>query len=376
MNILIVRLGALGDIIHAVPAAAALRTAFPDARIDWLVDARYRSVVDLVTAVDCPLVLERPTIFGWADAARRMRQVRYDAAIDLQGLLKSAVLARASGAPRVVGFSIWHLREKTARPFYSATDDGQGSRPEVTRSDPDDPGEPRIDADRIHVIHKNLRLLRTLGVHDERINFPLAHVDSDALRQVRAVVGNDPFALINPGAGWPNKRWPPDRFGEVALFLREVRNLPSFVLWGPGEEVLAGEVVAASAGSARVAPPTTPADVLALARAASLMVSGDTGPLHIAAAAGTPVVSIFGPTDPDRNGPWSDADITVSRFSSCGCRYERRCRQSSWCLAGVTVAEVTAAVQQRLGTVRIPSSSEASADHQPSGGGGDSNRHV
>ena len=374
MNILIVRLGALGDIIHAIPAAAALRTAFPDARIDWLVDARYRGVVDLVTAIDCSLVLERPNIFGWADAARRMRQVRYDAAIDFQGLLKSAVLARASGAPRVVGFSIWHLREKTARPFYSSTDDGHDSRSVRLQPDQEHPRELRTDTDQLHVIHKNLRLLRTLGVHDERITFPLAYVDSDALRQVRAVLGNDPFALLNPGAGWPNKRWPPDRFGEVALFLREVRNLASFVLWGPGEEVLAREVVAASAGSARVAPPTTPADVLALARAASLMVSGDTGPLHIAAAAGTPVVAIFGPTDPDRNGPWSDAEIAVSRFASCGCAYERRCRQSSWCLAGVTVAEVTAAVQQRLGSVRIPASSEASADDHTSGGGGDSNR--
>jgi len=332
MNFLIVRLGALGDIIHAVPAAAALRAAFPASRIDWLVDGRHRPMIDLVTVVDHAVVLERSSLPGWMDVAGRMRQVRYDVAIDLQGLLKSALLARASGAARVLGFSIWHLREKTARPFYSET-----SRDEVPSGEPD------------HVIHKNLRLLRGLGVTETRIRFPLAVVESRALNDVRTMLGGDrPFALINPGAAWPNKRWPPERFGEVAAFLRDVRGLPSFVLWGPGEEGLAGAVVETSAGAARVAPPTGLSDLLALSRAATLMISGDTGPLHIAAAAGTPTVSLFGPTDPHRNGPWSPDDVAISRFGACGCHYERRCRKPSWCLESIEVAEVTAAIQQRF----------------------------
>jgi heptosyltransferase-1 len=297
--------------------------------------------VDLVTVVDRAIVLERATIAGWADVTRRLRQRRYDAAIDLQGLLKSAVLARASGASRVLGFSIWHLREKTARPFYSATDDGSVRHPASHEPSADQP----------HVILKNLRLLRALGVHDERVSFPLARVHSEALVQIRTALGGErPFALINPGAAWPNKRWPAERYGEIAAFLRDVRRLPSFALWGPGEEPLAHAVVAASSGAARVAPPTVLADLLAIARAASLMVSGDTGPLHVAAAAGTPVVALFGPTDPDRNGPWAADDITVSRFSSCGCHYDRRCHQSTWCLEGIPVSELTAAIQQRLGS--------------------------
>lgn len=349
MNLLIVRLGALGDIIHTVPAAAALRNAFPDARIDWLVDAKHREMIELVTVIDRAIPLERSSVAGWADVARRMRQVRYDTAIDFQGLLKSAVLARASGASKVVGFSIWHLREKTARPFYSATVDGagpgDGAGLTVSTTGADDSDGVKAG----HVIYKNLRLLQAVGVHDERIAFPLARVESRALEEVRAAAGGEPFALINPGAAWPNKRWPAEHFGEVAAFLREVRQVVPIVLWGPGEEGLARAVTDASGGSARVAPPTKLGDLLELSRAAALMVSGDTGPLHIAAAAGTPAVAIFGPTDPSRNGPWSADDVTVSRFGSCGCPYDRRCHQPSWCLAGVTVAEVTAAIQQRLG---------------------------
>jgi heptosyltransferase-1 len=329
MNILIVRLGALGDVVHAIPAAAALRAAFPDARIDWVVDARHEEMVSLVTAIDRAVVVGRASITGWTDAVRRLRQVRYDVALDLQGLLKSAVLARASGAARVIGFSIWHLREKTARPFYSEAGAAQDGEDE-------------------HVIHKNLRLLRTIGVEDDRVAFPLAHVESAAVAAVRAQIGGQPFALINAGAAWPNKRWPSARFGEVAAFLRDVRGLPSFVLWGPDEELLAREVVGTSSGAARMAPPTSVADLLALGREASLMISGDTGPLHIAAAAGTPTVALFGPTNPQRNGPWSNADVVVSRYEACGCHYDRKCHQAAWCLGDVTVAEVTAAIQHRL----------------------------
>jgi lipopolysaccharide heptosyltransferase I len=329
MNFLIVRLGALGDIVHTVPAAAALRRAFPDARIDWVVDARHAPFADLVQPIDRVIALDRPTVAAWIDLVRQLRPGRYDVALDFQGLMKSAVIARASGARRVAGFSIWHLREKGARPFYSEVD----APPEAT-----------------HVIQKNLSLLSTVGVVTPEIRFPLARTRSAALDVVRDQIGAAAFALINPAAAWPNKRWPAQRYGEIAAFLRDVRGLASYVLWGPGEAPLAQEAIEASSGAARLAPPTTTADLLELSREAALMVSGDTGPLHIAGAAGTPLVAIFGPTDPARNGPWSPDDIVVSRYAGCGCHYQRRCRQSAWCLAGVPVAEVTAAIQQRLGS--------------------------
>jgi heptosyltransferase-1 len=331
MNILIVRLGALGDVVHAVPAAAALRTAFPAAGIDWLVDAKHRGLVDLVTVVDRVIPLGSPTLAGWTEALRSLRRTAYDVAIDLQGLMKSAVLARGSGAARVVGFSIWHLREKTARPFYSDAHDAEGGL----------------------VIRKNLRLLRAVGVEDEAIRFPLADVPSPALDELRRrIPPGRGFALINAGAAWPNKRWPPDRFGALASFLRDACGLTPVVLWGPGEEALAAAVIAASSNAAIAAPPTSVADLVALARASALVVSGDTGPLHIGTAVGTPTVSLFGPTDPERNGPHAPDDVTVSRYETCGCHYDRRCHQPSWCLGDVEVAEVCAAVQRRLLSAR------------------------
>ena len=327
MNVLIVRLGALGDLVHTIPAAAALRAAMPDARIDWVVEAKHRELVDLVTVVDRVVPLEGRTLAAWTAAVRTLRAGAYDAALDFQGLMKSAVLARASGARRVAGFSIWHLREKSARPFYSET--GNAQEPET------------------HIIRRNLSLLRVLGVDTGRVDFPIAPTTSAALQQVRRAAGSGGFALINPGAAWPNKRWPPDRFAELAAFLGEVRGVPSVVLWGPGEQELAREIVSRASGAAIEAPPTGVADILALAREASLMVGGDTGPLHLAAAVGTPIVSIMGPTNPARNGPWGTDDVVISRFESCGCHYDRRCHAKRWCLDSISVSEVAAAVQRR-----------------------------
>lgn len=330
MTLLIVRLGALGDVVHTIPAAAALRRAFPSAQIHWLVEAKHRSIVDLVTSIDRVIALEGPPFAAWRSAIPALRDMAYDAALDFQGLLKSAALTRLSGASRTIGFSTRGLREKTARPFYSDVVDCEGG----------------------HVVRKNLRLLRAVGVSapdDEPIAFPLADVSSIALKALRDELPSDRgFALINAGAAWPNKRWPVERFGEVASYLRKACGLSPVVLWGPGEASLADAVVAASSGTARVAPPTTIVDLVALCRAAALVVSGDTGPLHIATAVGAPSVSIFGPTDPMRNGPLNPLDVVVSGYASCRCHYERRCHETRWCLGDASAGDVCRSIERRL----------------------------
>ena len=330
MNILIVRLGSLGDIVHTIPAAAAIRRAHPEARIDWLVDVRHRDLLDLVPVVDRRLAVNTSAPGSVLGAVRELRRGAYDVAFDLQGLLKSAVLARLSGAKRVIGFPAPLLRERAARFFYTET-----------------AGEAAP-----HVIDKNLSALKALKIRLPDVEFPLEDRNPAIAADVRARLGigpRDRFAILNPGAAWPNKRWPPVYFADVARALSALHDLRSIVLWGPSEEQLAQDVVAASGGTAAVSPPTTMADLVSLTKAAALMISGDTGPMHVAGAVGTPLVGIFGPTDPDRNGPWSEDDLTVSRFHACSCHYQRRCQIAGWCLVDVSPREVMELVDRRLG---------------------------
>jgi ADP-heptose:LPS heptosyltransferase len=120
------------------------------------------------------------------------------------------------------------------------------------------------------------------------------------------------------------------------------------VLWGPGEQELAHDVVAASAGAAQPSPPTTIRDLVGIARHATLMISGDTGPLHIAGAVGTPLVALYGPTRAERNGPWDLQDVSISHVDRCSCVYERTCRKTERCIDDIEVAEVMTAVHRRM----------------------------
>ena len=327
---LIVRLGSFGDIIHAIPAAAAIRRALPQASIDWLVDVRHRALLDLVPVIDRRIAIDTGRAGSVASVIRDLRRARYDAALDLQGLLKSAVLARLSGATRVIGFNADLLRERAARFFYSDTAGDVAP----------------------HVIDKNLSILKAVGVRMPAVEFPLEDRGSHIVVEARARLGIGAaarFAVINPGAAWPNKRWPPVYFAEVARELAKRHNLRSLVLWGPGEESIAHAVAAASDDTAAMSPPATIADLVSLAKAAALMISGDTGPMHVAGACGTPLIGIFGPTDPQRNGPWGEDDLVVSRYGGCACHYQRHCRVSSWCLLDIAPREVMALVDKRLG---------------------------
>ena len=332
-SFLIVRLGSLGDVVHGIPVVAALRQEFPTSRIDWMVDPRYVELLNLVVGLDRRIGVDpRAVKRGQArqrfrETLRELRHTGYDAAIDLQGLLKSAMLARSIRARRTIGFPRKHLREPLARLFYT---------------DAPDPG------DATHVIYKNLSLLAPLQVTDRRVRFPLEIPRTATSQQIINRFEGHDYTLINPGAAWPNKRWPPARFGAVAALIAREFGWRSLVLWGPGEQELAHEVVATSGGAAEISPPTTITDLFGVARTARLMISGDTGPLHIAGAVNTPIVALYGPTRPERNGPWGLSDVALSRVHQCSCLYERKCRKTERCIDDISVAEVISAVQRRV----------------------------
>lgn len=339
MRVLIVRLGALGDIVHAVPLAAALRRALPRAAvIDWVVEERYAGLLDMVSDLDRRIVLRtrsRPTLAAWRGLHRTLRAVSYDVALDVQGLGKSALVARLSGARRVVGFGAPFLRERWARWLYTETAG---------------PGRSH------HVVDRNLGILGALGVADRDWSFPIR---VRAPNPIEAPRGSG-YVVLNPNAAWATKRWSPECYGAVAEHVGRVHGLPGVVIWGPEDEARAAAVVAASGGAAVLAPPTDLVALAAVLRSAALVVSGDTGPLHLAAALGTPVVGLYGPSDPARNGPWSPGDEIVSVFPDCACAARRaasgravhmvrRCRAGSPCLDALTVGRVCAAVDRRLG---------------------------
>jgi heptosyltransferase-1 len=330
---LIVRLGSLGDVIHGIPVAAALKHEFPSGRVDWMVDPRYVELLDLATCVDRRIGVD-PRAIKHGEGRERfretmgeLREMDYDAVIDLQGLVKSAMLARSVRGRRTIGFPRKHLREQLARVFYT---------------DAPDPG------DATHVIYKNLALLAPLKVDDRRIRFPLRIPKTATIEQVTSRFQPNGYVLINPGAAWPNKQWPPDRFGAVAAAIFRDFGWRSLVLWGPGEQEIAHDVVETSMGAAEMSPPTTISDLVGISRNARLMISGDTGPLHIAGAVDTPIVALFGPTRPDRNGPWGLYDVAISRVEQCSCVYERRCKKPERCIDDISIADVMSAVHARM----------------------------
>jgi heptosyltransferase I len=341
---LVVKFGSLGDIVHCLPSVYQLRQAFPNAEIDWLIERKNRIVVDL-SGLDVRLIpidtyqwRNSPGIgsakeiaeFVWA-----LHMDGYDCTIDFQGLLKSAFFAYLSAAPIRIGWERDFLKESVSRFFYSEV----------------------VTPKRIHIIDQQMELLKPLGIDPNwETEVPLRA--SEAVRKsVAQKLGPvSEFVLINPGGNWVTKCWPAERYGQLARRLLD-DGLSVAVTWGPKEEPLARAVVQAAGDGVRLVP-TTLEELVALCERAKLFVGGDTGPLHFAAAVGTPIVSIFGPTSSDRNGPFRREDIVVERRLPCRPCYVRdKCPLEHWqCIVDITVDHVYEACRKRLSLAdaRIP----------------------
>jgi lipopolysaccharide heptosyltransferase I len=333
----------MGDLVHTLPAVAALRRRFPEARIDWLVETRHREI--LVSNPDVDSLIEVDTL-GWRrrllsprtwrevrETIGKIRERRYDIVLDLQGTMKSAVSAYLARSPRRIGFRAGHLKERAAALLYTE--------------------RVSVNGGGAHVIDRHLQLLRALDIETDERRFPISVPEAAEAAAERELerLGFTEFAVLNPGGSWKTKRWSPERFGRLAREIERKWNLPSLVVWGPGEEAMARQVVDFSEGAARLAPKTSLRELLPYMRKARVFVSGDSGPLHLASACGAPVVGIFGPTDPARNGPLGRGDEVVWKRVPCSPCYKTRCPgYGNVCLTSVEVEEVLGAVGKRLQT--------------------------
>lgn len=344
-RILIVRLGAMGDVIHGLPAAAALGAALPGAMLGWLIEERWAELLcTLSTPRSGPRSAQRPlvdrihtvntrqwrrapfSVATWeriAASLSDLRAVRYEIAVDLQGAVRSSLLARWSGAAAVYGAA--QPRENLASMFYTR----------------------RVITGGAHVVEQNLSLAEAVARQPLRVSHPELPRDEAAEQACDRWLkekGTQEFALLNPGAGWGAKQWPAERYGQVAKQLAGKR-LKSLINYGPGEEDLAHTVETVSGGAAE---PFTGSltQLIALTRRARLFIGGDTGPMHLAAALGVPVVGIFGPTDPARNGPFGTRSI-VLRSPSSSTSYRHGLQQDNGLLE-ISAEQVVDAARQLL----------------------------
>jgi heptosyltransferase I len=328
---LIVRLSAIGDVIQALPLACALRDQFPEASIAWAVEGSVGALLEGHPAINDVIRLRR----GWLKSPRgvwrlrqRLRALRPDVAFEAQGLLKAALLARLSGARRRIGFGRPWGRELT--PWLNTE---------------------TVDTGDVHIVERNLQLLRPLGITSPRVRFDLPEHESDgraAETMLRTMQRDGPFAVINPGAGWPSKLWPADRYAAVAEHLGNQWRLPSLVVWaGPAERQLAEQIAAASPQNARLAPETSLGQLAALARRARLFIGSDTGPLHLAAATGTPCVGLYGPWPAKRHGPFGPQHVWVQKAFFEGPTHKRRHAPKSY-MEAIQVEDVCQACEEIL----------------------------
>jgi lipopolysaccharide heptosyltransferase I len=338
-KILMIRLSSLGDILHVLPAFSSLRRSFPESKIEWLVATKSAFLLKAVPGIDRLHVIDTDSLLrfpmdgnAWRNARnliRELRARRFDIAIDFQGLLKTAFLQYLSGAHTRLGFSRHLVRERPAHWFYHET--------------LDKPATP------VHVLTLNQMLAALAGAQpvSSPLEFSIPEEDtreSDLLLD-RAQIKE--FIVINPGGGWPTKRWDPERYGTLAGRIQEELKIRVVVTTGPGEDGFYRTIAVHSGDPAPLHFPGSFLQLIPLFRKARLFIGGDTGPFHLACAVGTPVVGIFGPTFSVRNGPWGNEEEVVSRGLPCSGCHKRTCPSSSECM-DISVEEVFAGVVRRL----------------------------
>lgn len=329
---LVVRLGSLGDIVHTFPAVAALRESFPSSEIIWLTHPRWRFLIETSRLASEIWSVESRSLASVRDIIRRIRRNSWAAAIDYQGLWKSATMPFFGGIARRIGFSSRSVREFGVPILY--TD--------------------RVNVRTSHIAEENGQLSQRAGAKLATAAFSLQIPDIDQatictfLREQQL----ERYLVLSPGGGWRSKCWPPERFGALAQRLHQSLGIRAAINIGPGDEHLIEPLLAASGTLNPAIFRGTLGQLMALLKGAACIVAGDTGPLHLAIALGTRSVALYGPTNPDRNGPFRGTDgrarDIVLRESSAVTSHKRHDDTDPSMLA-LTIDRVFEAVQKSLG---------------------------
>jgi lipopolysaccharide heptosyltransferase I len=330
-EILIIKPSSLGDIIDALPAVGAIRKRFPSALISWLVKSEWAPILTGHPAID--QVIAAP--FRWGEIFHLVRAVRkrpFDLVVDLQGLLRSALLGYATGAPVRIGFA---AAREGAPWFYTDS----VSVPEGV----------------VHAVDRYRWVAKVLGCDVETIGFdiPSSIETATNIRRFLAEGGlseSAPFALIHPTARWESKKWEPTRFAELADWLVREKKIPVVFVGSKGEKEEVDRIVEKMKQPAfSVAGRTTLPELAELIRQAAFFVCNDSGPMHLAAAVGTPVVALFGPTDPRKIGPYGAGHTVIRKEVGClGCS-RNRCVRGNECMNAISVDEVVRAIENNRG---------------------------
>jgi len=341
-RILICRLSAIGDCILTMPLASALREQFPESFIAWAIQGASAPMVEQHPAVNLAVRISKAdlrSLTGLWRLRQRLKELRFDLAIDPQGLTKSSLVSWLSGAPRRIGF---------ARPV------GREISPWLQTE--------LVDSQRPHVVERYLELLGPLGclAPEAKFQFPIVPAATEKLAPFLAQPQlKNGFAVVNPGAGWDSKLWPAERYAEVADFLASKRGLPTVIVWaGDREKGWAEEIQFRASSRPLLAPPTSLLELGALLRHARLFVGSDTGPLHMAAAVGAPCVGIYGPTRPEECGPYGPGHRAVQAFYQSGSARERRTAGNN-AMRAVSASDVCAACDEVFGRGKTAASQAA-----------------
>ena len=336
---LIIKLSALGDIVHALPVARTLRQTYPQAYIAWMIEERYKELLHNNPDIDeiIPIRIKfwkknwtRETLKEILHIIKNLRQQNFDVVFDLHGLIKSGVIAMLSGAHIKSGFHRKNCKEKISSIFSNK--------------------KAPYMAGGIHVIDMYLNLVQSaLEIQNKVKQFPLPETRNQKVEdffQQHPELTSKNIIGINPGAGFESKLWELERFAQLADRITVELNCSILLTWGPGEEHKTKQIAASMKQKCWVAPPTSIQESIALYKHLILLVSCDSGPLHLCAALGIPTVSIFGPTDPARNGAYGLNHQTVHKVLACSFCWKRKCPLgTNECMTQVTVDEVFESVR-------------------------------